>query len=469
MPAEDSADLRADRLPVAGLLRAGAARRGRDRGGAQLRRSRAAADPHRLRRARLPRAAAGSVTSGGPSVRSALPTGSSPVATRGRGASWSRSTSRPRPRSWSGDNLEAARAVADAPASAGDGELLVASRGRRTPGAASRSCAPSGLARRRRRPRCVPADGRSAPLEPRPHLAAHQRQHRPAQAGRPHAGRRSPRSAGEQPPRHLAVPLRPRRLRLVAGRDPGSDPARPAHRLRRARRARHLARARAGGRRHRGVGHPDLLAPGPVSRPRERGGAAARAGHPRRRAGRPGDPHAAREMFPEARVSWIYASSEAGATIAVHDGRAGFPAGLAGPRGTAAGRRSASRTASSSSARPSAPRASTPGCAPATASRSSTAACVITGRIASDEINVGGAKARRRRCATSCRPTPPWPGHPSGAARRPIVGSIVTADVVPRRPRHRRPSSPGGAPSGCPTTPSRGASGSSTPSRSRRH
>ena len=32
-----------------------------------------------------------------------------------------------------------------------------------------------------------------------------------------------------------------------------------------------------------------------------------------------------REVFPDARISWIYASSEAGAAIAVHDGLAGFP------------------------------------------------------------------------------------------------------------------------------------------------
>jgi acyl-CoA synthetase (AMP-forming)/AMP-acid ligase II len=31
------------------------------------------------------------------------------------------------------------------------------------------------------------------------------------------------------------------------------------------------------------------------------------------------------DVLPEARISWIYASSEAGASIAVHDGRAGFP------------------------------------------------------------------------------------------------------------------------------------------------
>ena len=32
-----------------------------------------------------------------------------------------------------------------------------------------------------------------------------------------------------------------------------------------------------------------------------------------------------RALFPAARISWIYASSEVGASIVVHDGRAGFP------------------------------------------------------------------------------------------------------------------------------------------------
>ena len=44
-------------------------------------------------------------------------------------------------------------------------------------------------------------------------------------------------------------------------------------------------------------------------------------------------------MFPEARISWIYASSEVGAAIAVHDGRAGFPvAWLDRPTGPEPGR-----------------------------------------------------------------------------------------------------------------------------------
>ena len=39
-----------------------------------------------------------------------------------------------------------------------------------------------------------------------------------------------------------------------------------------------------------------------------------------------------REIFPTARISWIYASSEVGASIVVHDGKAGFPKDLAGSR-----------------------------------------------------------------------------------------------------------------------------------------
>ena len=100
----------------------------------------------------------------------------------------------------------------------------------------------------------------------------------------------------------------------------------------RARRARHLAGPGPRGRRDRGLRHPDVLAPGPLPRPRERRRAAARAGDPRRRAGRPGDPDPLHRDLPAARVSWIYASSEAGATIAVHDGRAGFPRGVARAR-----------------------------------------------------------------------------------------------------------------------------------------
>jgi acyl-CoA synthetase (AMP-forming)/AMP-acid ligase II len=58
-----------------------------------------------------------------------------------------------------------------------------------------------------------------------------------------------------------------------------------------------------------------------------------------------------REIFPKARISWIYASSEVGASIVVHDGKAGFPrpGSIASP--TRIARSSRSRVTSWSSAR----------------------------------------------------------------------------------------------------------------------
>ena len=88
------------------------------------------------------------------------------------------------------------------------------------------------------------------------------------------------------------------------------------------------------GRRDRRLRHPDVLAPGALPRPRERRGRL-----PLEQVTLGGEPvdqailTRLTEMFPAARVSWIYASSEAGATIAVHDGRAGFPRAVARARG----------------------------------------------------------------------------------------------------------------------------------------
>ena len=120
-------------------------------------------------------------------------------------------------------------------------------------------------------------------------LAADEREHRTPEAGRPH-----PRVADDRRRRpaapHVAVPVRPRRLRVVAGRHARHRPPRPGRPLRRARRAGHLAGACPRGRRHRRLRHADLLAPGALPRPRQRRGPAPRAGDARRRAGRPGDP-----------------------------------------------------------------------------------------------------------------------------------------------------------------------------------
>lgn len=136
-----------------------------------------------------------------------------------------------------------------------------------------------------------------------------------------------------------------------------------------------------------------------------------------------------RGAFPDARVSWIYASSEAGATIAVHDGRAGFPEDWLDRE--AEGR----------------PRISVDGDELVIASpyRGEGVADVlrtgdrverrdgrvyIVGRLASDEINVGGTKvsAAQVREALLQHPAIAWAG--VKGRRAPVVGSIVQADVV---------------------------------------
>lgn len=134
--------------------------------------------------------------------------------------------------------------------------------------------------------------------------------------------------------------------------------------------------------------------------------------------------------FPEARISWIYASSEAGASIAVHDGHAGFPVAWldAEPR---VGR----------------PRLSIDGeeLLIASPNRADGMAAVlrtgdraevregrvhITGRLGSDEINVGGSKvsASAVRDVLLAHPGVRWAAVKGRKA--PLVGTVVSADVV---------------------------------------
>ncbi|MBQ1030858.1 AMP-binding protein [Micromonospora parva] len=136
-----------------------------------------------------------------------------------------------------------------------------------------------------------------------------------------------------------------------------------------------------------------------------------------------------REVFPAARVSWIYASSEVGASIVVHDGRAGFPvdwldrdtpgrptlsvvddelvvtspyhgAGLAGPV------RTGDRV------------------------QVLDGRVLITGRLDSDEINVGGSKvsAGMVRGVLAGHPAVAW-ARVTGR-RAPVLGRMVVAEVV---------------------------------------
>ena len=135
------------------------------------------------------------------------------------------------------------------------------------------------------------------------------------------------------------------------------------------------------------------------------------------------------ELFPAARVSWIYASSEAGATIAVHDGRAGFPTAWLGRE--APGR--ATLTIGDGELLISSPKRGE-GIDPVlhTGDRVEVVddRVLITGRIASDEINVGGAKASAStvRDVLQSHPAVAWAA--VRGRKAPIVGSIVTADVV---------------------------------------
>ncbi len=135
------------------------------------------------------------------------------------------------------------------------------------------------------------------------------------------------------------------------------------------------------------------------------------------------------EMFPKARVSWIYASSEAGATIAVHDGRAGFPEQWLGRE--TEGR--ATLTIDDGELLIASPkRGEGIDRVLRTGDRVEVVdgRVLITGRIASDEINVGGAKASASavRDVLQAHPAVAWAS--VRGRKAPIVGSIVTAEVV---------------------------------------
>jgi acyl-CoA synthetase (AMP-forming)/AMP-acid ligase II len=139
-----------------------------------------------------------------------------------------------------------------------------------------------------------------------------------------------------------------------------------------------------------------------------------------------------REIFPQARISWIYASSEVGASIVVHDGKAGFP------------RAWLDREPDPESERPiisvdkdeliiTSPHhgAGLDG-AVRTGDRVEFVddRVLITGRLDSDEINVGGSKVSAGLVRNVLM------GHPAVAWARvfarkaPLVGRMVAAEVV---------------------------------------
>lgn len=136
-----------------------------------------------------------------------------------------------------------------------------------------------------------------------------------------------------------------------------------------------------------------------------------------------------REVFPEARISWIYASSEAGAAIAVHDGLSGFPSAWL-DRETPG--RPTLRVEDDELLIVSPHAAQGMPAVIRTGDRVEVAdgRVAIVGRIASDEINVGGSKASgssvRRRLLD--HPDVVWAA--VRGRKAPLVGQMVVADVV---------------------------------------
>jgi acyl-coenzyme A synthetase/AMP-(fatty) acid ligase len=141
-----------------------------------------------------------------------------------------------------------------------------------------------------------------------------------------------------------------------------------------------------------------------------------------------------RQALPAARISWIYASSEVGAAIAVHDGRAGFPAAWLDRRPTeadTAGRPILSVEdgelviASPHAGDGFGGRVRTGDRAEIVDGR-----VLITGRRDSDEINVGGSKvsAGSVRNVLLTHPAVRWAR--VYARNAPLVGSVVAAEIV---------------------------------------
>lgn len=140
-----------------------------------------------------------------------------------------------------------------------------------------------------------------------------------------------------------------------------------------------------------------------------------------------------RAVLPEARISWIYASSELGAAIVVHDGRAGFPAAWLGVES------------------PDRPTLAVEGDELVIASPHHGAGLegavrtgdrveivgdrvLILGRLHSDEINVGGSKisAGMVRNVLAAHPEVAWAR--VFGRKSPVVSTIVAAEVVLRHP-----------------------------------
>lgn len=140
------------------------------------------------------------------------------------------------------------------------------------------------------------------------------------------------------------------------------------------------------------------------------------------------------EAFPDARVSWIYASSEVGASIVVHDGRAGFPMEwldrdlpgrprLAVVDGELVITSPHHGTDASGAEMAGAVRTGD-------AVRIEDGRVLVTGRLDRDELNVGGSKvsAGAVRDLLQSHPAIAWAA--VRGRKAPLVGTMVVADVV---------------------------------------
>jgi acyl-CoA synthetase (AMP-forming)/AMP-acid ligase II len=140
-----------------------------------------------------------------------------------------------------------------------------------------------------------------------------------------------------------------------------------------------------------------------------------------------------RDLFPTARISWIYASSEVGASIVVHDGRAGFP--LAWLDRSAPGRATLSVSGDELVITSPHHGAGLSG-AVRTGDRVEIVddRVLVVGRLNSDEINVGGAKVSAGvvRDVLQAHPGVAWAR--VSARKAPIVGHLVVAEVVLDKP-----------------------------------
>jgi acyl-CoA synthetase (AMP-forming)/AMP-acid ligase II len=140
-----------------------------------------------------------------------------------------------------------------------------------------------------------------------------------------------------------------------------------------------------------------------------------------------------REILPKARISWIYASSEVGASIVVHDGKAGFPKAwldrkpdpdrpILSVEGDELVIRSPHHGAGLVGAVHTGDRVEYDG-----------DRVLITGRLDTDEINVGGSKVSAGvvRNVLMRHPGVSWAR--VFARKAPLVGRMVAAEVVPNR------------------------------------